>query len=191
MTRYGYARVSTTKQSTDSQTSDLQKEGIPSNLIITETLSGATSWKQRPELSRLVHRLKAGDTLTVAKLDRLGRNAVDVLSLIDILKKRQIAVRILNLGIDTSGAGGRLFLLLLAGFAEFERNIIRERIMAGLDVARAKGKRPGRRSSLSPEKTAQARAMKQRGLSSREVSELLQVSRMTAWRAMNSLKGVP
>lgn len=191
MTRYGYARVSTTKQSTDSQTIDLQKEGIPSNLIITETLSGATSWKQRPELSRLVHRLKAGDTLTVAKLDRLGRNAVDVLSLIDILKKRQIAVRILNLGIDTSGAGGRLFLLLLAGFAEFERNIIRERIMAGLDVARAKGKRPGRRSTLSPEKTAQARAMKQRGLSSREVSELLQVSRMTAWRAMNSLEGVP
>nr|WP_025826405.1 recombinase family protein [Acetobacter persici] len=191
MTRYGYARVSTTKQSTDSQTSDLQKEGIPPNLIITETLSGATSWKQRPELSRLVHRLKAGDTLTVAKLDRLGRNAVDVLSLIDILKKRQIAVRILNLGIDTSGAGGRLFLLLLAGFAEFERNIIRERIMAGLDVARAKGKRPGRRSTLSPEKTAQARAMKQRGLSSREVSELLQVSRMTAWRAMNSLEGVP
>ncbi|CEF41480.1 hypothetical protein predicted by Glimmer/Critica [Acetobacter senegalensis] len=119
------------------------------------------------------------------------RNAVDVLSLIDILKKRQIAVRILNLGIDTSGAGGRLFLLLLAGFAEFERNIIRERIMAGLDVARAKGKRPGRRSTLSPEKTAQARAMKQRGLSSREVSELLQVSRMTAWRAMNSLKAVP
>lgn len=191
MTRYGYARVSTTKQSTDSQTIDLQKEGIPSNLIITETLSGATSWKQRPELSRLVHKLKAGDTLTVAKLDRLGRNAVDVLSLIDILKKRQIAVRILNLGIDTSGAGGRLFLLLLAGFAEFERNIIRERIMAGLDVARAKGKRPGRRSTLSPEKTAQARAMKQRGLSSREVSELLQVSRMTAWRAMNSLKAVP
>lgn len=79
---------------------------------------------------------------------------MDVLSLIDILKKRQIAVRILNLGIDTSGAGGRLFLLLLAGFAEFERNIIRERIMAGLDVARAKGKRPGRRSTLSPEKTA-------------------------------------
>lgn len=191
MTRYGYARVSTTKQSTDSQTSDLQKEGIPSNFIITETLSGATSWKQRPELSRLVHKLKAGDTLTVAKLDRLGRNAVDVLSLIDILKKRQIAVRILNLGIDTSGAGGRLFLLLLAGFAEFERNIIRERIMAGLDVARAKGKRPGRRSTLSPEKTALARAMKQRGLSSREVSELLQVSRMTAWRAMNSLKAVP
>lgn len=73
MTRYGYARVSTTKQSTDSQTSDLQKEGIPSNLIITETLSGATSWKQRPELSRLVHRLKAGDTLTVAKLDRRNR----------------------------------------------------------------------------------------------------------------------
>lgn len=191
MTRYGYARVSTTKQSTDSQTSDLQKEGIPPDRVITETLSGATSWKQRPELSRLVHRLKAGDTLTVAKLDRLGRNAVDVLSLIDILKKRQIAVRILNLGIDTSGAGGRLFLLLLAGFAEFERNIIRERIMAGLDVARAKGKRPGRRSTLSPEKTAQARAMKQRGLSSREVSELLQVSRMTAWRAMNSLKGIP
>ncbi|WP_241009710.1 recombinase family protein [Gluconobacter kondonii] len=133
MGKYGYARVSTSRQQTDNQVTDLLKEGVPETQIVTETVSGATAWKSRPALKRLVRRLQAGDTLTVVKLDRLGRNALDVLTLIDVLKKREISVRILNLGIDTAGAGGKLFLLLLAGFAEFERNIIRERVLSGLE----------------------------------------------------------
>jgi len=95
-------------------------------------------------------------------------------------------VRFLNLGIDTSGAGGRLFPLLLAGFAEFERNIIRERVLSGLETARAKGTRLGRKPALPDDAIAQARRLKAQGLSAREVGKLLHVSKMTAWRAMNS-----
>ncbi|AQS87471.1 DNA-invertase [Neoasaia chiangmaiensis NBRC 101099] len=186
MGRYGYARVSTTRQQTDNQVTDLTREGVPEGGIVTETISGATAWKSRPELRKLVRRLQAGDSLTVVKLDRLGRNALDVLTLIDLLKKRGISVRILNLGIDTSGAGGRLFLLLLAGFAEFERNIIRERVLSGLETAKAKGTRLGRKPALPDDAIAQARRLKAQGLSAREVGKLLHVSKMTAWRAMNS-----
>lgn len=186
MGKYGYARVSTSRQQTDNQVTDLLREGVNEDSIVTETISGATSWKTRPALRKLVRKLHAGDTLIVAKLDRLGRNALDVLTLIDVLKKRGVAVRILNLGIDTSGAGGKLFLLLLAGFAEFERNIIRERVLSGLETAKAKGTRLGRRPSLPEEDLAQARRLKAQGLSAREVAKLLHVSKMTAWRAMNS-----
>ncbi|WP_252349010.1 recombinase family protein, partial [Gluconobacter cerevisiae] len=186
MGKYGYARVSTSRQQTDNQVTDLLREGVPETQIVTETVSGATAWKSRPVLKKLVRRLQAGDTLTVVKLDRLGRNALDVLTLIDVLKKREISVRILNLGIDTAGAGGKLFLLLLAGFAEFERNIIRERVLSGLETARAKGIRLGRKPTLTEDDIAQARRLKSQGLSAREVAKLLHVSKMTAWRAMNS-----
>lgn len=186
MGKYGYARVSTSRQQTDNQVTDLLREGVPDANIVTETVSGATAWKSRPVLKKLVRRLQAGDTLTVVKLDRLGRNALDVLTLIDVLKKREISVRILNLGIDTAGAGGKLFLLLLAGFAEFERNIIRERVLSGLETAKSKGIRLGRKPTLTEEDIAQARRLKVQGLSAREVAKLLHVSKMTAWRAMNS-----
>ncbi|GAA4502941.1 recombinase family protein [Gluconacetobacter tumulicola] len=186
MAKYGYARVSTHRQQTDTQVADLGREGVTETNIVTETISGATPWKSRPKLRNLIRKLQAGDTITVVKLDRLGRNAVDVLALIDRLKIRGISIRILNLGIDTSGAGGKLFLLLLAGFAEFERNIIRERVMSGLETARAKGKRLGRKPSLPDDAIAQARRLKEQGLSARQVAELLHVSKMTAWRAMQT-----
>lgn len=186
MAKYGYARVSTNKQHTDNQVADLEREGVSDTNIVTETISGATPWKSRPKLRNLIRKLQAGDTITVVKLDRLGRNAVDVLTLIDRLKIRGISVRILNLGIDTSGAGGKLFLLLLAGFAEFERNIIRERVISGLETARAKGVHIGRKKTLTDTDLATARRLKMQGLSAREVGDLLRVSRMTAWRAMNA-----
>jgi len=130
--------------------------------------------------------MREGDTLTVVKLDRLGRNALDVLGFIDAQKKKNISIRILNLGIDTNGAGGKLFLILLAGFAEFERNIIRERIMSGLETARSKGTKLGRKPTLTQQDVDVARSYKLKGLSSREVAEIMQISKMTAWRAMNS-----
>ncbi|MFT8715448.1 recombinase family protein [Gluconobacter potus] len=186
MRKFGYARVSTNKQNPDNQKITLLQEGISEENIIMETVSGTVPWKSRTELSKLIKKLNAGDILTVVKLDRLGRNALDVLTLIDVLNKREISVRILNLGIDTAGPGGKLFLLLLAGFAEFERNLIRERVIAGLENARLNGKKLGRKPSLASEKLMLARRLKEQGLSSKEVSELLHVSKMTAWRAMNS-----
>ncbi|AQS83593.1 resolvase [Acetobacter aceti] len=183
MERYGYARVSTGKQTTDSQITDLMRDGVSDCHIIQETVSGATDWQSRPLLRKLIRKLRTGDTLTVAKLDRLGRNAVDVLSLIERLKKRGISVRILNFGVDTSGSGGTLFLLLLAGFAEFERNLIRERVIAGLQTAREKGVRLGRRPKLSRAKIARARHLRKQGFSITKIGLILNVSRMTVWRS--------
>jgi len=120
MTTYGYARVSTDGQTTDPQVLELRKAGIVPENCFVETVSGSVSAARRPVLQKLLEQLRNGDTLTVAKLDRLGRNALDVLTLIDVLKKREISVRIINLGIDTAGAGGKLFLPLPAGFAEFD-----------------------------------------------------------------------
>lgn len=76
MGKYGYARVSTSRQQTDNQVTDLLREGVPETQIVTETVSGATAWKSRPALKKLVRRLQAGDTLTVVKLDRLMWTAV-------------------------------------------------------------------------------------------------------------------
>lgn len=183
---YGYARVSTDEQTNDPQIQELVRQGISPDQILTEKVSGSVLAKERPALSSLITNLQAGDTLTVVKLDRLGRNAIDVLSLIDELTENDIGVRVLNLGVDTSKASGRLFLTLLAGFAEFEREIIRERCIAGLESARANGILLGRRSVLTPEQRIQARQLRQEGKSVSEVARILHTSRMTAWRAMNA-----
>ena len=127
----------------------------------------------------------------MVKLDRLGRNALDVLTLIDVLKKREISVRILNLGIDTAGAGGKLFLLLLAGFAEFERNIIRERVLSGLETGRAKDIRLGRKPTLTEEDIAQPRRLKARGLCARKVTKFLHVIQDDGLASHELLKSVP
>lgn len=183
---YGYARVSTDEQTNDPQIQELVKQGIPPDQILTEKVSGSILAKERPALSCLITNMQAGDTLTVVKLDRLGRNAIDVLSLIDELTDNDIGVRILNLGVDTSKASGRLFLTLLAGFAEFERAIIRERCIAGLESARANGIPLGRRNILTQEQRIQARQLRQEGRTVSEVARILHTSRMTAWRAMNA-----
>ncbi|MBS1051126.1 recombinase family protein [Gluconobacter japonicus] len=185
---YGYARVSTDEQTNNPQIQELVRQGISPDKILTEKVSGSVLAKQRPALSSLITNMQAGDTLTVVKLDRLGRNAIDVLSLIDELTEGDINVRILNLGVDTSKASGRLFLTLLAGFAEFEREIIRERCIAGLESAKANGILLGRRNVLTPEQRMQARQLRQEGRTVSEVARLLGTSRMTAWRAMNSAK---
>ncbi|MFT8420535.1 MAG: recombinase family protein [Gluconacetobacter sp.] len=182
---YGYARVSTDEQTNDPQIQELTRQGISEEQIFMEKISGSILAKRRPVLSSLLVQMQADDCLTVVKLDRLGRNAVDVLSLIDDLQGRKIGVRILNLGVDTTKPSGRLFLTMLAGFAEFEREIIRERCIAGLESARANGIVLGRRHSLSVHQRERARSMKNQGKTTSEVAKTLNTSRMTAWRAMN------
>ena len=128
MTRYGYARVSTEAQTTDPQILVLTNEGVEN--IVVETVSGSVPAHGRPALSALLKRLTSGDSLTIAKLDRLGRDTVDVLELVRVLDQRNIRLRILNLGIETGTSNGRLFLTILMAMAEFERELIRERTQA-------------------------------------------------------------
>jgi putative DNA-invertase from lambdoid prophage Rac len=143
MARYGYARISTDEQSHDSQLLELRREGLEE--IITDTVSGRIPAVERPGLSSLLNRLGDGDSMVVARLDRLGRDTVDVMGLVRSLTENGVRVRILNIGIETGTPNGQLFLTILAGFAQFEREIIRERTRAGLEAARQAGKRLGRR----------------------------------------------
>jgi DNA invertase Pin-like site-specific DNA recombinase len=135
----GYARVSTRDQNPQLQLNALEQAGCWP--IFEERVSGVS--KKRPVRDEALAQLKAGDTLTVWKLDRLGRSATELLDIISRLQDRGIRFRCLTQPIDTSSPTGRLFLTFLAGFAEFERELMRERVLAGKARMKAEGLHPG------------------------------------------------
>ncbi|HEY7605358.1 MAG TPA: recombinase family protein, partial [Actinomycetes bacterium] len=135
----GLARVSTRDQNPGLQLSALEKAGC--DAIYEEKVSGVS--KQRPVRDQVLARLAHGDTLTVWKLDRLGRSVAELLAIIEDLEQRGVRFRCLTQPIDTSSPTGRLFLTLLAGFAEFEREIMRERVLAGKQRQREEGRPMG------------------------------------------------
>lgn len=145
MTKVGYARVSTQDQRLDLQLAALHL--VCDRVVVDEGISGSTI--KRPGLISAMRSLKSGDTLVVWRLDRLGRSIQDLIGIIEKLGKRQIDFQSLTENIDTTSAGGRLVFHVLASMAEFERCLIRERTCAGLEAARARGQRLGRRPSLS------------------------------------------
>lgn len=151
MTVYGYARVSTTEQNTAAQLAAFKRAGIES--VVQEKASAV---KKRPELDRLLSSMKEGDVLVVYKLDRLARSVLHFSSVFDSLKARGIGFRSLTESIETDTPQGRMFLHLLSAFAEFERELIRERCLAGQRAARAAGKTWGRKRALSDDDVAQA-----------------------------------
>jgi DNA invertase Pin-like site-specific DNA recombinase len=149
MERIGYARVSTDDQHLDLQRDALTKAGC--GVVYEEKASGKSA--DRPELAQALKALRAGDTLTVWRLDRLGRSLPDLVCIVFGLEQRGIGFESLTERIDTTSATGRLTFHLFAALAEFERNLIRERTQAGLAAARARGRKGGRRPKLD----AQAR----------------------------------
>ena len=151
MTAYGYARVSTLDQTTTTQREALKRAGVCS--IVEETRSGV---KDRPELEKLIHRLQPGDVLVVYKLDRLARSVSHFVKVFEALKAKGVGFRSLTESIETETPQGRMFLHLLTAFAEFERELIRERCLAGQRAARAAGKTWGRKRALSDEDVSQA-----------------------------------
>ncbi len=147
MTKVGYARVSTVDQNIDLQMMALR--GVCTRIFEDHGVSGSTS--ARPGLNAVMRHLKAGDTLVVWRLDRLGRSIQDLIRLIERLRKRRIEFQSITESIDTGSAGGRLVFHLLAAMAEFERQLIRERTIAGIAAAKARGKHVGRPPALSNE----------------------------------------
>ncbi len=145
MIKIGYARVSTFDQNLDLQIDALKKEGCKQ--IFTDKISGVKS--QKPNFDKLLEYAREGDTIVVWKLDRLGRSTVQLIELMEELKKKNIHVKSLNESIDTSTATGTLFFQFMCMLAEHERNIIRERTTAGLNAARARGRTGGRPQGLS------------------------------------------
>lgn len=145
---FAYCRVSTTEQTTQNQILAIRNAGydVIDSRIISETVSGSTKAIDREQFSNLVeHKLEEGDTLVVLKLDRLGRNNIDVQQTVSLLDSKGIRVVCLDLPVaDLSSSEGRLMLQMFSAFAEFERNRIRERTQEGLVRAKAEGKKLGR-----------------------------------------------
>ncbi|MFK7933640.1 MAG: recombinase family protein [Saprospiraceae bacterium] len=141
----GYARVSTKEQNLDLQKDALRKAGCVE--IFEEKISGAG--KERPQLTKLIERIRKGDVLTVWKLDRLGRSIKDLIQLVNNIQNRGAELKSLNDHIDTTTPHGKLTFHMFAALAEFEKDIIRERTLAGLATARARGRVGGRPKGLS------------------------------------------
>jgi len=139
--RIGYARVSTQDQRSELQLDALAAAGCEQ--VFHEKMSGKD--KDRPELETCLKVVRQGDTLIVWRLDRLGRSLKDLVEIVHELQDRGIGLQSLTENIDTTNAGGKLIFHVFAALAEFERNLIRERTVAGLAAARARGRKGGRK----------------------------------------------
>lgn len=149
---FAYCRVSTADQTTENQVLEIASAGfnVEPHRVVTETISGTVPAAQRPAFATLRVKLESGDILVVTKLDRLGRSALDVTSTVNGLAETGVRVHCLTLGgMDLTSAAGKMTMGVLNAVAEFERDLIVERTHAGLDRARAKGKKLGRPSALT------------------------------------------
>ncbi len=175
----GYARVSTADQDLSLQLDALSKVGCEK--LFTDKASGAKV--DRPGLTAALHFARTGDTLVIWKLDRLGRSIQGLIALAGELSARGIDFRSLTDGFDTSTAGGRLLFHILAAVAEMERELIKERTIAGLAAARTKGGNGGgRKPLLTPDLLKTARVMLAAGDKPDKVARLLKVGRSTLYR---------
>jgi|SRR3954469_4208818 DNA invertase Pin-like site-specific DNA recombinase len=175
----GYARVSTTDQTLDLQHDALTKASCTK--IFTDTASGSQA--ERKGLTEALSYVRAGDTLVVWKLDRLGRSLKDLIERITELNNRHIGFKSITENIDTTTSGGKLIFHIFGALAEFERDIIRERTNAGLEAARSRGKKGGRPPALSPEKIKLARRLyADKDTSVSEICTMLGISRHTLQR---------
>lgn len=172
----GYARVSTTDQNLALQRDALKAAGCK-KLFADQGISGNTS--KRPGLDAALASLKAGDTLLVWKLDRLGRSLAHLVQTISDLGERGINFRSLRDPIDTQSAGGRLVLHIMAALAEFERSLNTERTRAGLAAAKRRGRKLGRRRSLTHAQLALASELIEKGEARSLIAENLGVARST------------
>ncbi len=177
--KYGYARVSTTEQNTDLQADALK--GVGCEKIITEKVSGAAS--KRPKLDNLLSSLQAGDTLTVYRLDRLGRSLPHLIEVIRQIEGQGAGFQSLSESIDTTTASGRLVFHMMGALAEFERSLIVERTQAGLTAARKRGVRVGRPPALTPAQVRHAEKLIASGESPSAVARSLKVHPSTLHRA--------
>jgi len=188
--KYGYARVSTRDQSLNLQIDALKKSKC--DKIYKEVAKGAKT--DRPKLDELLSILKHGDTLVIWKLDRLGRSLQHLVKLFNDLIKNNINIISLQDPVDTSTAQGRLMFNIFSSLAEFEKDLIRERTMAGLKAARARGKCGGRPKGLSKkamEKSYVAEMLyNQKKLTSIQISEQLGISKTTLYKYLK-IRNVP
>lgn len=177
----GYARVSTHDQNLDLQLDALTKAGCEARHIYKDTISGAKT--ERKGLEDALSHLRAGDTLVVWRLDRLGRTLKQLIELINRFNDDGIGFRSLQESIDTTTSGGKLVFHIFGALAEFEREVIRERTNAGLKAARARGRLGGRPRSLTSKQVGLAQSLyDSRQHSIEAICETLHISRATLYK---------
>ena len=187
----GYMRISTREQKFDLQHDALVAAGVQDRYLYQDVASGAK--QARVGLEACLKALHPGDTLVVWKLDRVARSLLHLLEILQDLQERQVELRILEgIGAQMNPATseGKLFLSMLGAFAEFERTLIRERVVAGLVAARARGHKGGRRPKLSPTQQRHAQALKRGGMPITEIAKTLQCSRHTVYAALAQARAV-
>ena len=187
MALIGYARVSTAEQNLALQRDALRTAGCEE--IFEDHASGARD--DRPGLAKALGHLRSGETLVVWKLDRLGRSMAHLIETVGGLETRGIGFRSLTEGVNTTTPGGTLIFHLFGALAQFERDLIRERTRAGLKAAEARGRKGGRKPSVTPEKLARAQALVASGLTVREAAGRLKVGKTALYEALASAKTAP
>jgi putative DNA-invertase from lambdoid prophage Rac len=179
---FAYARVSTVEQLTENQQDQLARAGynIRPKFYIEEHISGSVPAVQRPGFQRLLERMDEGDTLVVTKLDRIGRDSIDVQQTVERFQSEGIRLVVLQLGnLDLTSSAGALMVKMLAAVADFERDLIIERTQAGQARARAAGTHMGRPSKTNPEQRQDIRAALTMGATVSSMAVAYQVSRAT------------
>ncbi|MFD1211810.1 recombinase family protein [Arthrobacter sp. GCM10027362] len=175
----GYSRVSTkTDQRLDLQTDALTTAGC--RKIFSDVISGSTT--SRPQLDACLDYLREGDTLVVWKLDRLGRSLRHLLEIIDELRAKGIGFKSLSDGIDTTTASGKMMFSVMGAFAEFERDLIKERTNSGLQAARDRGRLGGRPAVITEELAQRISSLRDEGKSPTAIAKELEIGRATVYR---------
>lgn len=182
---FAYCRVSTTDQTTQNQSREIQVAGfaIAAQRLIEECISGSVAAKERPGFTKLIDRMEAGDILVVTKLDRLGRNAMDVRSTVEQLAGLGVRVHCLALGgVDLTSPAGKMTMQVIAAVAEFERDLLIERTQSGINRAKAAGKPFGRPPALNSEKRAAVLEKLAAGINVTELAREFKTTRQTIMR---------
>lgn len=182
-----YARVSTSDQTTDNQIAEVKAAGfaVDTKRIVTETVSGSQPAMERKGFTKLLDRMEEGDVLIVTKLDRLGRNAMDVRATVERLKSEGIKVNCLALGdMDLTSTAGKMTMGVIAAVAEFERDLLIERTQSGLDRAKAAGKVLGRKPALTAQQREEVLQKRGAGSSVRALAKEYGVGPSTIMRAV-------
>ena len=183
--KIGYARVSTGLQNLNLQEDRLNQYGCEK--IFSDHISGSKS--KRPGLDKAIEFARSGDTIVVWRLDRLGRNMEDLITLVNELNNRGVSFHSLeeNITMDKSSSTGQLLFHLFAAFAEFERNLILERSSAGRIAARARGRYGGRHEKLNKQDLKLLKTLYDNGTPIKTIAEQWKVSRTTIYRYLNKL----
>ncbi|KAG0309114.1 hypothetical protein BGZ97_013160 [Linnemannia gamsii] len=191
---FAYCRVSTFDQTTENQRLEIKSAGfiIENRRLIEENISGSVAAKERPGFIKLVERMEAGDVLVVTKLDRLGRNAMDVRATVEQLTISGVRVHCLALGgVDLTSPAGKMTMQVIAAVAEFERDLLIERTQSGIHRARVAGKQFGRPPTLNAAQRAMVIERLDAGVNIAAIAREFKTTRQTIMRARGAALSSP